>query len=201
MAASLTRLCTSGPRSFALAAASLAIIVVAQWMSGSATPRAMHGGSITATITEVVEEPFHCGIGASFGQVRYGDQLGVVVPCMEFDRGKGLRFAVGDTHTVSFDEHDRVVAITWKGETWRFTSTHTWRGKTCHFSSSVVLTPADAIGHISGGTGLAGQWGYEAPNWRWSRTDPELSEVCMDEFLSLMGLPAAQAGRSSQAHP
>jgi hypothetical protein len=66
----------------------------------------------TGTITEVGPS-FGCGVFVGVTQIRYGDHQGVLVPCIEFQRAKGLRFAVGDVHRLIIDGHDRVRAIEW----------------------------------------------------------------------------------------
>jgi hypothetical protein len=73
---------------------------------------------ITATITEVGPTA-GCGVFVITTKIRYGN-FGLVIPCIEFYRGDGLRFEVGDEHRLILDGRDRIHAIEWNGHRYPF---------------------------------------------------------------------------------
>jgi len=78
--------------------------------------------TITGTITEV-HMSLSCGVFVGVAQVRYGDRFGLMVPCVEFLQGTGLRFAVGDSHRLFVGGDHRVHAIEWRGQRYRSAAT------------------------------------------------------------------------------
>lgn len=145
-----------------LALTSLAVIVVARRTAAppSAEPEpALVTITDTATITET-EEPAGCGVLVAFARVRYGDRFGLVVPCIDLYRADGLRFAVGDMHTLHLDAQARVTSIIWQDKTWQVGSR----------PYEPVKTPASAIGHIHWtieGSVAKPHVRYQALNWSW----------------------------------
>jgi hypothetical protein len=112
----------------------------------------------TSTITEVVRAP-GCGVSIGVTQIRYGDDFGVAIPCLEFFEGRGLRFAVGETQTIIVDDHDQVIAIRSHGVTRRFDGGY-----------ESVRTPPEVIGHL--GWSADSHMSYETfegsqPHWSW----------------------------------
>jgi hypothetical protein len=110
---------------------------------------------VTATITDVGSTA-GCGIFVITTEIRYGD-FGLVIPCIEFYRGDGLRFEVGDEHRLILDGRDRVHAIEWNGHRYPFSG----------YPS--VKVPGFALGHITSMTTYPdNQMHYHAPGWRWN---------------------------------
>lgn len=117
---------------------------------------------VTGTITRTWES-LSCGTFIGATTIRY-DRFGVIVPCIEFLRHAGLRFAVGDTHRVIVDGSRRVLAIEWNGR--RFPVT----------GYPVVVMPAAATGPVETTYTIPdGQLHYSAGTWRW---DPPCVRGC-----------------------
>jgi hypothetical protein len=116
-----------------------------------------HPMTIIGTISEI-DRTFHCGMFLWVTQIRYGDRFGVLVPCIESGRRRGLRFKVGDEHRLFVDEHGCVRAIEWNGRVYPFAD-----------RSFTVLTPAAVIGHvITVTTEPDSQFHYRADGWHWN---------------------------------
>jgi hypothetical protein len=110
---------------------------------------------ITATITEA-RNTAYCGIFIAYTEIRYGN-FGLIIPCIEFYRDRGLRFEVGDEHRLILDGRDRVHAIEWNGHRYPIGLDH----------HAAVKVPGFALGHITFNTDPEGEMHYSAPGWRW----------------------------------
>jgi hypothetical protein len=111
----------------------------------------------TSTITEV-KFGWGCGTFVGVTEIRYGNDFGVVIPCIEFYQSESLRFVPGETQTVLVDDRDRVIAIRSRGATERFDG---------GFES--VRTPAAAIGHLTWtiDSHMAYETDGSVPHWSW----------------------------------
>ena len=110
-----------------------------------------------------VDQGFYCGHAIGVSRIRYrtpdGRGFGLVVPCIEFRYSQGLRFHVGDEHTLSVDRKGRVASITWHGRTWDMEPTS---------GLPSVIAPDAALDHL-GWTYSASGMSYQARGWRWPR--------------------------------
>jgi hypothetical protein len=97
-----------------------------------------------------VDHGFYCGVVYGVAQVQYDDRV-LLIPCMEFLEGRGLRFAAGDEHVLVMGTAPYVAEIKWRGVTYSLAD------------SNVVVAPHDIFGKLT--YMFDGKLHYSAPGY------------------------------------